>query len=33
LGFTTWEAFYQDYLQRTEAVHAIFTTAFVATLT
>jgi glutamate-ammonia-ligase adenylyltransferase len=29
LGFTTWEALYQDYLQRTEAVHAIFTTAFV----
>jgi [glutamine synthetase] adenylyltransferase / [glutamine synthetase]-adenylyl-L-tyrosine phosphorylase len=33
LGFTTWEALYQDYLQRTEAVHAIFTTAFVATPT
>jgi glutamate-ammonia-ligase adenylyltransferase len=27
-GFATWEAFYQDYLERTEAVHAIFTTAF-----
>jgi glutamate-ammonia-ligase adenylyltransferase len=33
LGFTTWETFYQDYLQRTEAVHTIFTTAFVTTLT
>jgi glutamine synthetase adenylyltransferase len=30
-GYTTWEAFYQDYLARTEAVHAIFTTAFQAT--
>jgi glutamate-ammonia-ligase adenylyltransferase len=27
-GFATWEAFYQDYLERTEAIHAIFTTAF-----
>jgi glutamate-ammonia-ligase adenylyltransferase len=30
-GYTTWEAFYQDYLERTEAVHAIFTTAFQTT--
>jgi glutamate-ammonia-ligase adenylyltransferase len=30
-GYTTWEVFYQDYLARTEAVHAIFTTAFQAT--
>jgi glutamate-ammonia-ligase adenylyltransferase len=30
-GHTTWEAFYQDYLARTEATHAIFTTAFQAT--
>jgi glutamate-ammonia-ligase adenylyltransferase len=28
LGFTTWEAFYQDYLQRTDAVHALFVEAF-----
>ena len=27
-GQPTWEAFYQDYLVRTEAVHAIFTEAF-----
>lgn len=27
-GFTTWDTFYQDYLERTEAVHAIFTAAF-----
>jgi glutamine synthetase adenylyltransferase len=28
LRFTTWEAFYQDYLQRTDAVHALFVEAF-----
>lgn len=27
-GHPTWEAFYGDYLERTEAVHAIFLTAF-----
>lgn len=27
-GYTSWEAFYQDYLERTEAVHAICITAF-----
>ena len=27
-GYPTWEAFYQDYLERTEAVHAIFVEAF-----
>lgn len=27
-GYATWEAFYQDYLRRTEAVHAIFVEAF-----
>jgi [glutamine synthetase] adenylyltransferase / [glutamine synthetase]-adenylyl-L-tyrosine phosphorylase len=27
-GYSTWEAFYQDYLERTEAVHAIFVEAF-----
>src|SRR2546422_119009 len=27
-GSPTWEAFYQDYLERTEAVHAIFVEAF-----
>ena len=27
-GQPTWEAFYQDYLERTAAVHAIFTEAF-----
>ncbi len=26
--FPSWEAFYQDYLERTETVHAIFTRAF-----
>jgi glutamate-ammonia-ligase adenylyltransferase len=29
-GHPTWEAFYQEYLERTEAVHAIFTEAFQA---
>jgi glutamate-ammonia-ligase adenylyltransferase len=28
VGFPTWEAFYQDYLARTEAVHAIFVEVF-----
>jgi glutamate-ammonia-ligase adenylyltransferase len=32
-GCSTWEAFYQDYLERTEAVHALFTTAFAVDLT
>ena len=27
-GHPTWESFYQDYLERTEAVHAIFVEAF-----
>src|SRR5215831_10855363 len=27
-GHATWEGFYQDYLERTEAVHAIFVEAF-----
>ncbi len=27
-GSPTWEAFYQDYLERTEAVHAIFVEMF-----
>ena len=27
-GYPTWEAFYQDYLERTEAVHTIFVEAF-----
>jgi glutamate-ammonia-ligase adenylyltransferase len=27
-GYTTWEAFYQDYLARTDAIHALFTEAF-----
>ncbi len=27
-GYPTWEAFYQDYLERTEAVHAIFVETF-----
>lgn len=27
-GHATWEGFYQDYLGRTEAVHAIFVEAF-----
>jgi glutamate-ammonia-ligase adenylyltransferase len=27
-GFPTWEAFYQDYLEQTAAVHALFTAAF-----
>ena len=27
-GYTTWEAFYHDYLQRTDTVHALFTAAF-----
>jgi glutamate-ammonia-ligase adenylyltransferase len=27
-GYPTWEAFYQDYLERTEAVHTIFIEAF-----
>ena len=31
LGYPSWEMFYQDYLERTEAVHAIFTTAFETT--
>ena len=32
-GYTTWEAFYQDYLERTAAVHAIFVEAFDSSLT
>jgi glutamate-ammonia-ligase adenylyltransferase len=28
VGYPTWEAFYRDYLERTEAVHAIFVAAF-----
>jgi glutamate-ammonia-ligase adenylyltransferase len=27
-GYPTWEAFYQDYVQRTETIHALFTAAF-----
>jgi glutamate-ammonia-ligase adenylyltransferase len=27
-GFASWDLFYQDYLERTEAVHTIFETAF-----
>jgi glutamine synthetase adenylyltransferase len=27
-GYPTWEAFYQDYLERTEAIHAIFVETF-----
>jgi glutamate-ammonia-ligase adenylyltransferase len=27
-GHPTWEAFYEDYIRRTEAVHAIFVAAF-----
>ncbi|HEY5865247.1 MAG TPA: hypothetical protein VI542_06800 [Candidatus Tectomicrobia bacterium] len=27
-GYPTWEAFYQDYLERTEAIHAIFVATF-----
>lgn len=30
-GYATWEVFYQDYLERTAAVHDIFTAAFQAT--
>jgi glutamate-ammonia-ligase adenylyltransferase len=30
-GHETWEAFYQDYQQRTETVHAIFSAAFQTT--
>jgi glutamate-ammonia-ligase adenylyltransferase len=30
-GYSSWEAFYQDYLERTEAVHTIVTTAFEGT--
>ena len=27
-GYPTWESFYKDYMERTEAVHAIFVEAF-----
>jgi glutamate-ammonia-ligase adenylyltransferase len=27
-GYATWEAFYDDYQERTDAVHALFTAAF-----
>jgi glutamate-ammonia-ligase adenylyltransferase len=30
-GYATWEAFYQDYLERTTIVHALFAAAFQAT--
>ena len=33
LGHATWETFYQDYLERTTAVHALFITAFQGTPT